>query len=259
MQPHDSAIEQLPAVLQGWCVELVQLGPRRHQPLVSCAASRAHRTLRLHAGSALVVRATVPDGISCALLCGSQKTVVRFLGQPLHASDLILAGPGASLDLFVPSGAELLILIADPGESVSQRALRSLRQQNGMATSRTVHVESIASTPRVSAVLAACRLVEKRFPEQVTLAELSRHCGVAQRTLEYGFRQLYDTTPLAYIRSQRLTRNRMALLGARARTSISQTARAFGFTHMGQYSRDYRRLFGETPSMTLARARPDSQ
>ena len=108
---------------------------------------------------------------------------------------------------------------------------------------------------RVSAVVSACRLVDKRFPAPVTLTELSRHCGVAQRTLEYGFRQVYDTTPLAFIRSQRLTRNRMALLGARASTSISDTARACGFTHMGQYCKDYRRLFGETPSMTLARGR----
>ena len=108
---------------------------------------------------------------------------------------------------------------------------------------------------RVSAVVSACRLVDKRFPAPVTLTELSRHCGVAERTLEYGFRQVYDTTPLAFIRSQRLTRNRMALLGARATTSISDTARACGFTHMGQYCKDYRRLFGETPSMTLARGR----
>ena len=108
---------------------------------------------------------------------------------------------------------------------------------------------------RVSAVVSACRVVDTRFPAPVSLTEMSQHSGVAERTLEYGFRQVYDTTPLAFIRSQRLSRNRLALLAAGGNTSIRDAAQACGFTHMGQYCKDYRRLFGETPSMTLARGR----
>jgi len=113
--------------------------------------------------------------------------------------------------------------------------------------------------PRVSAVFSACRFVEECFPAPLSLADLSRYCGVAERTLEYGFKHVYGTTPLAFIRSQRLTRSRLALLNPKRPASISQTARAFGFTHMGQYCRDYRRLFGETPSMTLARRHSPEQ
>ena len=77
--------------------------------------------------------------------------------------------------------------------------------------------------------------------------------GVSARTLEYGFREVYGTTPLNFVRSLRLTRSRMALLRAKSYTPINEIASAFGFKHMGQYSRDYRRWFGETPSMTLSR------
>ena len=50
----------------------------------------------------------------------------------------------------------------------------------------------------------------------------------------------------------------MALLRAKAYTPINEIASAFGFKHMGQYSRDYRRWFGETPSMTLMAHRSHS-
>jgi transcriptional regulator GlxA family with amidase domain len=230
-----------------------------------------------------VVRGTVHKACSCLLLSESQQAAVRFLGQPLRADDHMLAGAGAALDLFVPNGAVLHVLVVEALEGISRRALRicadatarnlaSLRQyirypdqhRNNIDASLVNHLRQIVTTSnsmplrhntlRVSAVVFACQLVERRFPKPTTLSVLSRHCGVAERTLEYGFRQMYDTTPMAYIRSQRLTRNRMALLRAPAHASISQTARAFGFTHMGQYSRDYRLLFGETPSMTRARA-----
>jgi AraC family ethanolamine operon transcriptional activator len=36
---------------------------------------------------------------------------------------------------------------------------------------------------------------------------------------------------------------------------VGQVAGDWGFYHLGQFSRDYRRLFGESPSATLARHR----
>ena len=232
------------------------------------------------------MRGTVPKGRSCLFLSVSKQAVVRYLGRPLRPDDLMLAGPGSRVDLYVPGGAALFIFAFESSDGISHRGLRiyestdtsaadvaglvhhikqAEQHDSGSAEALTKHLrraitsarvlphDRAASAPRVSAVVSACRLVEKRFPAPITLNELSRHCGVAQRTLEYGFRQVYGTTPLTFIRSLRLTRSRAALLRAAAYTSISEAARACGFTHMGQYSRDYRRFFGETPSMTRAR------
>ncbi len=286
MQTVDSAIARLSDFFNGWRVELIQLGPHREPTLASSASSRSHRILRLHAGNALAVRGTVHKACSCVVLSTSQQAV-RLLGQPLGTSDLMLAGAGAAIDLFVPSGAELFILVVESGAGISGRGVRICqdadesaravarlaqwitepdRDRSDVAETLATHVRRVVTTSRivrvgtadplrVSAVVSACRLVERRLPAPITLTDLSRHCGVAERTLEYGFQQVYDTTPLAFVRSQRLTRSRTALLHAAASTSISETARALGFTHMGQYSRDYRRLFGETPSMTLARGK----
>ena len=218
-------------------------------------------------------------------MSGSLQTDVRLLGENLQADDLILAGPGVRMDLLIRTGAALFALIAASPGSMSRRAWQvcagvetsagdaaalarymrnpkaygdiepslASRLHNVVATSSIL--ERGVRTPRVSAVVCACRLIDERFPAALSISDLSQHCGVAERTLEYGFQHVYGTTPLTFIRSQRLTRSRLALLHAKRRTSISETARAFGFTHMGQYCRDYRRLFGETPSMTLARRR----
>jgi transcriptional regulator GlxA family with amidase domain len=195
------------------------------------------------------------------MLAGSRTRVDLYLPSGAVLLALVFESPGGaprgSLRVFAASGETFAVLrkcISEPvvpGSEVDAAFERRL--QDVVAESSTVEVGQLARTPRVSAVVAACQLVEARLPASVTLNDLSRHSGVAERTLEYGFKQVYDTTPLAFIRSQRLTRTRTELLRGVTFGSICVIARACGFMHMGQYSRDYRRLFGETPSMTRAR------
>jgi AraC-like DNA-binding protein len=275
VQTNDIEVEDLAAFFHGWPVEAIQLGPRSERTLVSCNAFRSHRILRLEAGSALAMHGAVHKSCSCVLLSASPEPTARFVGKPMRVTDLVLAGAGARMNLFVPIAAIVFILIVPSSEIVSPRALhvsdegnaqgliQFIKQHRGngdtplsthLRDAVTTSKELKAASARLSAVMSACRLIERHFPVALTLNELSRDSGVGARTLEYGFREVYGTTPLNFARSLRLTRSRMALLQARSYTPINEIASAFGFKHMGQYSRDYRRWFGETPSMTLARA-----
>jgi AraC family ethanolamine operon transcriptional activator len=120
--------------------------------------------------------------------------------------------------------------------------------------------ETSMRTQRAAAVARACRFIDSYLGRPIGLAELCARCDVGVRTLEYGFRQFYDTTPIGFIKSQRLSRTRAALARAGAQpVSISAIARRMGFTHMGQYAQDYRSLFGESPTMTLRRAQSREQ
>ena len=83
--------------------------------------------------------------------------------------------------------------------------------------------------------------------------DLCEAAGVSTRALEYGFRDFYDLGPMAYVRNLRLCRVRHDLLDPAHADSVSSAARRWSFTHMGQFSHDYRVLFGEMPSKTLAR------
>ncbi len=60
--------------------------------------------------------------------------------------------------------------------------------------------------------------------------------------------------PYPRLREQRLIAVHRDLLGASAAsTRVTDTALAYGFSHLGEFSKAYRRRFGEQPSRTLAR------
>jgi AraC-like DNA-binding protein len=126
--------------------------------------------------------------------------------------------------------------------------------------SRPLPPETKAKAVRRRAVTRACTHIDEHLREPITLDALCDAAGVRARTLEYGFREFYDVGPMAYLRSARLCRVRRELLKARgAGASVARAARRWNFSHMGQFSRDYRLLFGESPSATLARRRDPSK
>jgi methylphosphotriester-DNA--protein-cysteine methyltransferase len=280
-------LEQLQTCFEGWDVELIQLGPRRQRGWASLASLWSSRVIRVHAGRSVVVRGTT-SARDESLLLSSQEAAVRWLGQPVSGSRFVLAGRRARVDLFLPYDATLCVISTETPVRPSTRRIQLLTATSEciaallgcvqFATSRhdppprgadealaaqvRKALETSLSTPetsirtrRAAAVTGACHFIDSYLGKPMRLAELCAHCGVGMRTLEYGFRQFYDATPMGFIKSQRPTRTRTALAHADARlTSISATARRVGFTHMGQYAQDYRSLFDESPTMTLRRA-----
>jgi AraC family ethanolamine operon transcriptional activator len=58
--------------------------------------------------------------------------------------------------------------------------------------------------------------------------------------------------PMAFVKVQRLHSIRRALKTADpTRQTVNYIARDWGFLSMGHFARDYKKLFGETPSQTL--------
>jgi AraC-like DNA-binding protein len=116
--------------------------------------------------------------------------------------------------------------------------------------------ESNTTAIRRRAVSLACAYIDAHLREPLALPNLCEAAGVRARTLEYGFRESYDVGPMAYVRSVRLCRVHRELTNAKpVGGSVQNAARRWHFTHIGQFSQDYRILFGERPSMTLDRSR----
>jgi AraC-like DNA-binding protein len=57
---------------------------------------------------------------------------------------------------------------------------------------------------------------------------------------------------MAYLRRARFVRVREALRAAEASENVAGIAMSLGFTHMGRFSVEYRKRFGESPSQTLS-------
>lgn len=87
------------------------------------------------------------------------------------------------------------------------------------------------------------------------LAGLASSVGVSVRSLQAGFRRHRDTTPVEFIRAQRLARAHDALRSAGPGMRVTDVALAVGYSHLGRFALDYRARYGESPSATLSRSR----
>jgi AraC family ethanolamine operon transcriptional activator len=91
---------------------------------------------------------------------------------------------------------------------------------------------------------------------RVSVADLCREARVSERTLRYAFRDELDLSPLAFLRRLRLHAARRELINAEgAPPRVTDVANRQGFLELGRFAADYRRLFGELPSETLAHRR----
>lgn len=102
---------------------------------------------------------------------------------------------------------------------------------------------------RARAVRRAEELMRARLADPLGAIDLCRELGVSDRTLRLAFREQYGMGPMAFFRCLRLNAARTALR-ADPLLAVGDAARANGFHHLGNFSADYRRLFGERPSDT---------
>jgi AraC-like DNA-binding protein/TolB-like protein len=91
--------------------------------------------------------------------------------------------------------------------------------------------------------------------EKITLTELACACAVPERTLLKQFQRFVGLPPLAYLRRLRLNRARSELIKPDSSDAISDIAICCGYSHLGRFAIEYRRLFGEAPSATRQRVR----
>ena len=89
-------------------------------------------------------------------------------------------------------------------------------------------------------------------PRRLRITELAEHSGVSSRTVERAFLRT-GCTPLEYLRGVRLEQARRILSDRAPAATVAEAAILAGFTHLGRFSAEYRRRFGELPSQTLLR------
>lgn len=95
--------------------------------------------------------------------------------------------------------------------------------------------------------------IEAHADEALTPGLLAKLAGVSVRTLYAGFHDFRNTSPMEHVKQVRLKRVKSVLEEA-ANASVTDAALSWGFTHMGRFSREYQKVFGEKPSETLRRA-----
>lgn len=85
----------------------------------------------------------------------------------------------------------------------------------------------------------------------ITLETLATHAGCGYRTLQVGFNDAFDMSPMAYIKYVRLTFAHEDLRYADDGVTVRDVALKWGFTNMSWFSKNYLEQFSVLPSQTL--------
>ncbi len=142
------------------------------------------------------------------------------------------------------SGVSGPLNVADRLSALTPLALETLASSRPAQARRT-------HPGRTRAVRRALDYIRDHREQHITIRSLCDAVGVSERTLQYVFRERFDVTPKQFVMSHRLNSVRRDLRRIGPSMKISDIANRWGFWHMGQFARDYRRQFGELPSETL--------
>lgn len=104
---------------------------------------------------------------------------------------------------------------------------------------------------RKKVVDRARQFLDHHLDEPVTVTQLCEIVSVSRRTLQYSFESILGVSPIQYLRISRLNGVRRSLVQAQHGQAVSDIAAQWGFWHLSQFAKDYKQLFGETPSKTL--------
>jgi AraC-like DNA-binding protein len=134
-------------------------------------------------------------------------------------------------------------------ELMSEAALRMIFEPQMNHSDRRLPRTGPAILPRT--VKQAIDYMRANAGEPIRIRDIADVCCVTPRTLENGFRDFKNTTPIAYLRQLRLEAVRRELMTSKGPARISEIARRWGFVDLGRFAERYRREFGELPSETV--------
>ncbi len=279
MQVLDSGTWQIVRETQEVAVQKLGITPPDLCTISCCTRDPSARFSEMHMGDADLVffmpektefDIYVPGGAQTNYISLSQAEVlssVRILNPEDWESaprNLLTLQSNQKNDL--QDGISFWLEAAGAGVGAGADASRKTDVMRGMLTEQIIRIvaaprqrDAMPSSLGRSRAYQICRsaraFVEDCLAADVlpTVLAICRHVGVSERSLQYAFLAYVDCSPQAYLRLCRLNRVRAALRAADPQTTrVTDLATRFGFFHLGRFSQDYRRVFGEMPSVTLS-------
>lgn len=104
-------------------------------------------------------------------------------------------------------------------------------------------------------VRKALDVIDDRFRNEVTVAEIANDVGVSVRTLQVGFQRFVGATPANFLRNKRLDCLHQRLVDPASMATVTDLMLDCGIPHLSRYAEFYRSRFGCSPSDTIKRHR----
>jgi len=99
--------------------------------------------------------------------------------------------------------------------------------------------------------------MEANWDKPITIEELAEQTGVGVRNMFATFKKARGYSPMSFLQRVRLNQARDMLQSPTFLTSVLAVSLKCGFNNTGHFAKYYRQAFGELPSVTLAKARPN--
>jgi AraC-like DNA-binding protein len=115
------------------------------------------------------------------------------------------------------------------------------------------HEDTTASRQHAAIMRRFHQVIERRGDQPIYLPELCREVGASARTLLACCQEHLGMSPKRYLLLRRINLFRRVLRESLpGETTVTEIATRFGFWQFGRLSVEYKALFGEAPSATLA-------
>jgi transcriptional regulator GlxA family with amidase domain len=164
---------------------------------------------------------------------GNHYRLIQFLLDELERENSFLGSP---------------LAVVNYEQSVLTSLL--LGQPNTYSTQLSAPASPIASH-QVRNVEA---FLEGHANHPLDLPTLVRETGYSVNSIYRAFRKYRPYSPMDFLKHVRLKNVRRELLNAPPHLTVTKVATDWGFTHLGRFSAEYKKKFGESPSETSKRA-----
>jgi AraC-like DNA-binding protein len=93
-------------------------------------------------------------------------------------------------------------------------------------------------------IARAIELLSTRLDESVTIDELASNVGMSRAVFHRKFKQATTMSPIQFVKSMRLNSAAMKIAGG---MTVNEAAMGVGYVSSSQFSREFKRLYGQSP------------
>ena len=102
-------------------------------------------------------------------------------------------------------------------------------------------------------IAKAIRNMRENLTRPVSVPDLAGSVGMSPSVFHLYFKQVTHSSPLQYIKALRLHQGRALMLAEGV--TVAEASERVGYESSSQFSREYKRLFGEAPAIEMAKLR----
>ena len=204
----------------------------------------------------------LPDGSDHWVILVPKDKLVRYFGEETAAAvvrsrDVLRCEAGLGLQLFAMVERVIGRLQTDGGSHADDLTLNAIESQLlGTVAEILLAADEGAGRSTARKRYLACHRAlgcVDGLKMPITVPELAARVGVSERVLELGFKENLGIPPQKYIRWNRMNRlHRELRASRRGDTTVTEMANRWGFHELGRTAVEYKQLFGESPSESLA-------